>query len=77
MSRLKIVDAIFLEKVLFHIGFERVRQKGSHVFYRHADGRMTTIPHHGNRPLTRPLLREILREIELTVDEYHAILDKL
>jgi predicted RNA binding protein YcfA (HicA-like mRNA interferase family) len=77
MSRLKIVDAAHLEKVLFHIGFERVRQKKSHIFYRHPDGRRTTIPHHGSRSLARPLLREILREIELTVDEYHEILDRI
>lgn len=77
MSRLRIVDAGNLEKVLFHIGFERVRQKGSHIFYRHPDGRRTTIPHHGSRLLARPLLREILREIELTVDEYHELLDRI
>jgi len=76
MSRLRIVDAGNLEKVLFQIGFERVRQKGSHIFYRHPDGRRTTIPHHGSRPLARPLLREILREIELSIDEYHEILDR-
>jgi predicted RNA binding protein YcfA (HicA-like mRNA interferase family) len=77
MSRLRIVDAGNLEKVLFHIGFERVRQKGSHIFYRHPDGRRTTIPHHGGRPLARTLLREILREIELTIDEYHELLDRI
>jgi len=77
MSKLRIVDANKLEKVLFHIGFERVRQKGSHVLYRHPDGRKTTIPHHGNRPIARPLLREILREVELSTDEYNDILDKI
>ncbi len=70
MSKLKVIDAKTLEKLLFHLGFQKVRQKGSHVFYRHPDGRTTTIPHHGNRVLSRPLLREILREIELTVEEY-------
>jgi predicted RNA binding protein YcfA (HicA-like mRNA interferase family) len=66
-----------LEKVLLFIGFEQVRQKGSHAFYRHPDGRATTIPHHGGRPLARPLLREILRECEITIDEYNRILDKI
>ncbi len=77
MNRLRIVDAKTLEKVVFSLGFERVRQKGSHVFYRHSDGRTTTIPHHGSRVLARPLLREILREIDITVDEYNRILDEI
>jgi HicA toxin of bacterial toxin-antitoxin, len=32
-----------MERVLQRLGFARVRQKGSHVFYRHADGRTTTV----------------------------------
>ena len=70
MTRLPILTAKNLEKVLLNLGFERVRQKGSHVFYRHSDGRTTTIPHHPGRDLARPLLREILRDIELTAEEF-------
>ena len=77
MSKLRIVDAKTLEKVLFTLGFKSVRQKGSHIFYRHSDGRTTTIPHHRGRVLARPLIREILREIDLTVDEYNKILDEI
>lgn len=76
MGKLRIVNARTMEKVLYQIGFERVRQKGSHVFYRHPGGRRTTIPHHGSRPLARPLIREILREIETTVDEYNRLIDE-
>ena len=74
MTRLRVVDARTMEKVLFHIGFQQVRQRGSHVFYRHPDGRTTSLPHHGNRPLARPLLREILREIEITIETYNELL---
>jgi len=63
--------------LLFFIGFEKIRQKGSHVFYKHPDGRTTTVPHHKGRVLARPLLREILREIELTVDDYNEYLNKI
>jgi len=69
MTPLPILDAKKLEKLLINLGFKKVRQKGSHVFYRHPDGRTTTIPHHRGRDLARPLLREILKEIELTPDE--------
>ena len=74
MTRLPALNAKILERLLFNVGFERVRQKGSHVFYRYTDGRTTTMPHHAGRDLARPLLREILREIDLTPDE---LLDQL
>jgi len=66
MTRLPIVDFPTMEKMLLFLGFQPVRQKGSHVFYRHPDGRSTTIPNHPGRDLARPLIHEILREIELT-----------
>ncbi|MBI5189839.1 MAG: type II toxin-antitoxin system HicA family toxin [Nitrospirae bacterium] len=66
-----------MEAVLFYLGFEKTRQKGSHAFYRHPDGRTTTVPHHPGRDLTRPLIREILREVEITPEDFQAILRKL
>lgn len=77
MSKLKIIDAKTMEKLLLRLGFEKVRQKGSHAFYRHPDGRTTTIPHHKARVLARPLIREILRETEITVDDYNNHLKRL
>ena len=74
MSRLPIVGFRELEKVLLHLGFEAVRQKGSHVFYRHPDGRTTTVPHHPGRDIARPLIREILREVDLTPEEFQDLL---
>lgn len=77
MSKLQNVNFRTMDKLLRHIGFESVRQKGSHVFYRHADGRTTTVPNHGGRDLARPLVREILREIEMTPDEFSDLLKDL
>ena len=74
MSKLRLIDAAQMEKLLFRLGFEKVRQKGSHAFYRHADGRVTTVPHHKGRILARPLTRAILREIDITVDRYNDFL---
>jgi predicted RNA binding protein YcfA (HicA-like mRNA interferase family) len=69
MTRLPILNAKKLEKLFIDLGFERVRQKESHVFYRHPDGRTTTLPHHRGRDIARALLREILREINLTPED--------
>lgn len=77
MSRLPIVNFKTMEKVLLSLGFEPVRQKGSHVFYRHTDGRTTTVPNHPGRDIARPLIREILREIKLTPEQFQALLEDL
>jgi predicted RNA binding protein YcfA (HicA-like mRNA interferase family) len=66
-----------MEKVLLALGFKPVRQKDSHVFYRHQDGRTTTVPHHPGRNLARPLTREILREIKLSPDQFQEVLQNL
>ena len=55
--------------VLHRQGFVAVRQSGSHVILRHADGRRTTVPVHARRTLGRGLLRQIMRDTDLTVDD--------
>ncbi|MDC8450129.1 MAG: type II toxin-antitoxin system HicA family toxin [Nitrospira sp.] len=77
MNRLPIVDSKKMEKVLLRLGFAIVRQKGSHVFYRHPDGRTTTLPHHQGSDLARPLIREILREIDCTPERFRHELQNL
>lgn len=77
MTRLPIVDFKTMDALLQRLGFTIVRQKGSHVFYRHADGRTTTIPNHSGRDLARPLIREILREVELTPEQFVEELSEL
>ena len=74
MPRLVPVDARVMERVLQNLGFARVRQKGSHVFYRHADGRTTTVPHHKRRDLAVPLVRAILADIQLSPAEFLRLL---
>jgi predicted RNA binding protein YcfA (HicA-like mRNA interferase family) len=77
MSSLPVVHAATMEKLLLRLGFESVRQRGSHTFYRHPDGRTTTLPHHSGRDLARPLIREILREIDLHPRQYRDALKNL
>jgi predicted RNA binding protein YcfA (HicA-like mRNA interferase family) len=56
-------------RLLERLDFVQVRQRGSHVQYRHADGRGTTVPMHNGRDIAPPLLRQIARDIGLTVAE--------
>jgi predicted RNA binding protein YcfA (HicA-like mRNA interferase family) len=66
-----------MEKILLHLGFAAVRQKGSHVFCRHAVGRTTTVPHHAGRDLSRPLIRSILRDIDQTPEEFTELVGRV
>ena len=76
MTRFPALTARALEKVLLGIGFEAVRRRGSHVFYRHPDGRPTTVPHHAGRELARPLIREILREVDMSPEEFQRLVGR-
>ena len=74
MARLAPVSARKMERVLRRLGFARTRQRGSHVFYRHPDGRTTTVPHHRGRDLSVPLIRAILADVQLAPDEFLRLL---
>ena len=56
--------------ILEKLGFEEVRQRGSHKQYRHADGRRTTVPFHAGRDISPVLLRQIAKDVSLTVEEF-------
>lgn len=77
MPRLPIVSYRTMERLLLRLGFRIVRQHGSHVFFRHPDGRTTTVPYHSGRDLTRPLIREILEDINLTTERFVDELKRL
>jgi predicted RNA binding protein YcfA (HicA-like mRNA interferase family) len=77
MTQIPVIAFKAMDKALSRLGFSAIRQRGSHVFYRHPDGRVTIVPNHPGRDLSRPLVREILREIELTPDRFLEILKSL
>ena len=55
--------------ILIALGFEEVRQRGSHKQFRHVDGCATTVPVHGGRDVSPILLRRIARDVGLGVHE--------
>jgi predicted RNA binding protein YcfA (HicA-like mRNA interferase family) len=74
VARLAPVAPRVMDRALSKLGFARVRQKGSHVFYRHPDGRTTTVPHHKGRDLAVPLVRAILGDIRISPDDFLRLL---
>ena len=77
MTKLPLINARRLQKLLVHLGFELVKTKGSHYIFRHPDGRRTMFPFHGGKDLPRPLLIAILRQVGLSRNEYMELLRKL
>jgi len=56
-------------RILEALGFVLVRQRGSHMQYRHPDGRGTTVPNHAGRDVSPILLRQIARDIGMTAED--------
>ncbi len=59
-------------KILLALGFRQRDADGSHVFFKHNDGRTTVIPIH-NKDISRGLLRKILHDIQLSVNDYEQM----
>jgi len=63
-------------KVLQRIGFQLVRQSGSHKIYKNDKGIRITVPYHSGKILHPKLLKNILKDAELTVEEFKELLKK-
>jgi len=67
MSKLPLLSANEIIKILQKMGFKKLRQEGSHVFLQHPDGRTTVIPNHPGEDVDRGLLNKILKK-DLGID---------
>ena len=70
MSGLPILKSQELIRILEKLGFVKKRQRGSHIFFEHPDGRTTLVSMHKGEDISRGLLRQVLREIELLPEEF-------
>ena len=66
MSRVPVLTGRAVIDVLKKKGFGVKRQKGSHVFLTHPDGRATVVPIHSGETIGPGLFAKILRDTELT-----------
>lgn len=74
MSKLPLITAKDLIKILLRLGFEFKRQKGSHKFFQHQDGRTTVIPDHSNEQIDRGLLNKIIKQdLMMTIEDFLQI----
>jgi len=69
--KLPLLSAKNLFKVLQKLGFKKIRQEGSHVFFRHLDGRTTLIPNHPGEKVDRGLLNKIIKkDLQISREEF-------
>lgn len=76
-KKLKPLPPRTIIKALTKIGFQTVRQKGSHLFMEHPDGRTTLISVHKGEDLGRGMIRKIIKDTKLTREEFLKILERL
>ncbi len=69
MTKLSATKPKDIVKKLIKLGFNVIRQTGSHVRLIHPDGRATTVAIH-NRDIPKGTLRAILRQSEITIEEF-------
>ncbi len=76
MSKLPVLTGTALVSILKKIGFTIDRQRGSHVFMKHPDGRATVIPIHAKEAIGPGLFSKILRDADLSRDEFLDLIEK-
>lgn len=76
MPRLVPIKPKDLATLLAKIGFEERDAEGSHVLFKHPDGRTTTVALK-SKEISRGLLRKILHDIDLSREEYDRLRKKL
>jgi len=70
MPRMPSITSAVMVEFLRSLGFKQARQRGSHKFFRHPDGRTATVPFHKGEDLGRGLADKILKDVEATREDF-------
>ena len=74
MAKLPQLSAVKLAKIIKKIGFQFIRQQGSHMFFKHSDGRATVVPNHPGENLGPGLLLKIIKEdLQMSREEFEKL----
>jgi len=73
MSKLPVVSGADCIKALTKVGFDVVRQRGSHItLVREDPSTQLTVPNH--KTIAKGTLRSLIRDAGLTVDEFIGLI---
>lgn len=71
MAKLPKLTGKELAKIVEKLGFVHSHTTGSHMIYKHANGRRTTIPHHAGEEIGPGLLNKIIKkDLSTTREEF-------
>ena len=71
MAKLPRLTGKEVAKVVEKLGFIYSHTTGSHMVYKHPDGRKTTIPHHAGEDIGPGLLNKIIKkDLGITREEF-------
>lgn len=70
MTKLPALTGKEIVSTLTKAGFVVERQRGSHVFIKHSDGRATVVPVHSGETIGPGLFLKILRDVEMIRDDF-------
>ncbi len=68
-TKLPVINAKELIKILERKGFTLTRQSGSHAIYANQNSVKVTVPIHGKRDLGKGLLKQIMKDAGLTNED--------
>ncbi|MBI2671717.1 type II toxin-antitoxin system HicA family toxin [Candidatus Woesearchaeota archaeon] len=77
MTKLILISGKKLCRILERLGFEKIFGKGSHIRFKHPDGRRTVVPVHSNEKLGVGLLNEILKQAKISREDYERLRKEL
>lgn len=70
-----MLNARELAKILNKLGFNFIRQEGSHMFFLHPDGRTTVVPNHPGQDIGRGLLNKIIKhDLQISREEFKKLM---
>lgn len=75
MDRINPLPSKKVIKALEKIGFSQIRQKGSHLFMRHPDGRTTLITVHPGEDIGKGMIRKIISDLKITREEWFELIE--
>ena len=76
MPKLPKLTGKELAKVVEKFGFSYSHTTGSHMVYKHPDGRKTTVPHHSREEIGPGLLTKIIkRDLQISRDDFFKLLN--
>ena len=76
MTKLPPLKAREVVKGLQTMGFEKIRQKGSHAIFHKQDCRLTPIPIHQTKTISPYFLSDIIKQLEIDEDKFLKAIER-